>query len=840
MAVLRQELTRTTFQDRQIKLMTDIYSGVRDIDKTIGTKLSDLKLSLSSSFDSSIQGLYYSFVRYLETGTAAFVSDLEDIMGDLREGIDEDADSRERDNNREDHREQAERYQNYITTQRDTLSKIKTIASLVTSISKIFGVSLDRFMDIADTVSDLQNTAVRNTSLRRSEIVEFRDFVSDKVDTMNERTNNLYSKVSSFELLVGLINQTGIKNLEFYEEYGELFITTQKTMNVNLGTLAEFANNFYRVYKFSSSGMENLMESIRKNTAGTSTDEEKLTSFLSTVASDVRYFEYRTGGKEGLEDRTTASLDRIGGVYTWLRELGFNSDDLFNQVLAAGRGGVSSSEYADLVKLGIRMSPEQLMTRLLTDPASLMIEILQKQGGWSAKLGTNSSALASTIGYDFTNATQAEIFMDQLTRGNYESFMANRKASDNPEDDIWLSAEERTANATEDLGVQMSDLQESLGVSLKTIYAILEKILAAVVALKGVSLLGRLFGGGGGSGGGSWLTNLLGGGGGAAVAGGAAKSGLLSKIGSFLGSPLGKLGAAGIGVGLVVNDSLNNHGNDDLINEETGELTEWGIEAGLTEADAAKYMEKLHSNEDRLTKFNRLIGDRFGDKFQNWSDMQIAQNYYDFLRGNPADKEIKDYRSKKKGTYARGRHKFLDRLLDAVEWQWQYGNGGEDLDPYTFYNYGTPEEDFDQPIFYEQYPNWEAPWKSSKWDGNPEAPSYAVGTPYVPDDQYALLHEGEAVVPAAENPFNKYTSNSSNRYSYLKSIAESSKNIESGSNGMSTVIEYLSSILVFLKYWKDDNESNDVVNSVLENARTMNLKLQLVTGDATLASDGVG
>ena len=32
---------------------------------------------------------------------------------------------------------------------------------------------------------------------------------------------------------------------------------------------------------------------------------------------------------------------------------------------------------------------------------------------------------------------------------------------------------------------------------------------------------------------------------------------------------------------------------------------------------------------------------------------------------------------------------------------------------------------------------------------------YALGTPWVPEDQIALLHEGEAVVPAYSNPFSE-------------------------------------------------------------------------------------
>ena len=33
------------------------------------------------------------------------------------------------------------------------------------------------------------------------------------------------------------------------------------------------------------------------------------------------------------------------------------------------------------------------------------------------------------------------------------------------------------------------------------------------------------------------------------------------------------------------------------------------------------------------------------------------------------------------------------------------------------------------------------------------APQYAVGTPFVPNDQLAVVHKGEAIIPAAHNPY---------------------------------------------------------------------------------------
>lgn len=53
-------------------------------------------------------------------------------------------------------------------------------------------------------------------------------------------------------------------------------------------------------------------------------------------------------------------------------------------------------------------------------------------------------------------------------------------------------------------------------------------------------------------------------------------------------------------------------------------------------------------------------------------------------------------------------------------------------------------------------------YTSSGNSGN--IPQYAVGTPYVPNDQLAIVHKGEAIIPAKYNPFN-----SSNKRESIKS-----------------------------------------------------------------------
>ena len=59
-------------------------------------------------------------------------------------------------------------------------------------------------------------------------------------------------------------------------------------------------------------------------------------------------------------------------------------------------------------------------------------------------------------------------------------------------------------------------------------------------------------------------------------------------------------------------------------------------------------------------------------------------------------------------------------------------------------------------------------------------PSFAVGTNYVPNDMMARIHEGEAIIPKAYNPYNPNAQQSSNNdtAAALRALADRLDQIE--------------------------------------------------------------
>jgi len=56
------------------------------------------------------------------------------------------------------------------------------------------------------------------------------------------------------------------------------------------------------------------------------------------------------------------------------------------------------------------------------------------------------------------------------------------------------------------------------------------------------------------------------------------------------------------------------------------------------------------------------------------------------------------------------------------------------------------------------------------YESSSNIPAYAVGTPYVPNDQIALIHKGEAIIPAQYNPFNSSNNNTTGATSNSNSV----------------------------------------------------------------------
>jgi len=78
--------------------------------------------------------------------------------------------------------------------------------------------------------------------------------------------------------------------------------------------------------------------------------------------------------------------------------------------------------------------------------------------------------------------------------------------------------------------------------------------------------------------------------------------------------------------------------------------------------------------------------------------------------------------------------------------------------------------------------------------GSSNITGYAVGTPYVPNDQIALIHKGEAIIPAQYNPFNSSNNNAAGVASNSSSVVYNISGITVKANNGEQFISSLTNI----------------------------------------------
>lgn len=901
MAVLRQDLVRSTFQERQITLLTSLEKTVNSIEEDLPEYGKQYTDRMIDSMDHMFLSLSKSIESIFRTGTSTYTTKTEraiikagkQVADDVSDAIEDDEQRRQ---------EEADAYKDYLNESTNKLiDTVKSVARSIGSILGTFGISLDRYLSEADRYLELQNTYVRNANTTWDATISLRDSILAEVRDLNKITGGVYNELESYETIVGLVNATSIKNAAFYEEYARLFIETQKTMNLDLGVLAQFSDKFYRKYTFSSLTMEKLTDSIRENTAGTSVSENALMSFMETIDTDIMAMAMRMGGD--VEANYAKLQDTVTSAYSWLHTSGYDPEYLFNLISGALSGNQESQ--VTLGKLGINATDGRLLEKLLTDPASLFSEIITSIGDLNIATGYGNygKVMASAYGIDYDTAVTAQY--RGLTTDSYYSFLNNRPVSEDPSMELFVSAEERTANLTGHMSVTLADLSKSIGIKSSTIIDILGDIKDIVTSLWGAfgaNFLGSALG--------TFLSNkfissIIG-------TGSSGMSGLLTSGGSSLFSKLGPalgVGAAAVGIAAVVQSIYDNIKYKEEIKERTADDFEFGSGIDLSQPvymsatgqlDDAGHMTYGYTNNgvggtpyDSYgtyydTPYMDEMEDRISAKWGYNSEDPIPLNGLKLLLGtgwwseggpwytylplvggitgssNASNAKAQAQQSQIDAKYAYSAvERFLAKPYVSV-FKLLYAILSESGDDPTVFGpalvtyYADIAEGYLsrgfvptkltekgvqawKPYTESQYASYIETFMNDKKQGNKTIPYLRMGTNYVNSDQLALLHEGEAVIPAQYNPFTKYSRAGSS--DYLHSI---SRNTLSYSRVADTYLPYLQDIAEtlrqmkdFLKFWRLDDINREAVKSVTDAAKSTNLRLSLVTGSTGLGMDSI-
>jgi len=912
MATLRQDLLRSTYQDQQLKAILSINTYMKDLDARTSSLAgyvtrNGITADIDDMFDHLADVIRGTGLRSDASNSKSYekvIKAVKDSKRDPQSRTDDDRPTRDEERRRRDNEYKLQ--QETAATIVQTVSQIhRTIQSFMSDL----GISIDQMITRSTRLIESSNTMVFNTGYTYSTVQQYRDQLKSTVDDLNSRyARAQFDYNDSLDLINTIINQTGIKDINFYETYGELFLKTSKSMNIHLGSLAEFSDKFYKRYNFSSMNMEEMLTSIRENTAGTSLTDEQVRDFLMSNQTTLAQYADQIVRTQGGDFNTilTGLNDNFAESLAYLNKLGLDNSQINTvmDTLMKASTDKSGSEAVELMQVGIQGSD---LDRFMSDPLSVVEKYVQG----AARLG---GSLASNFGLSSTYASAAGLKNDELYRqlyltskyGNFitaeESTESNPEIAEDPLRERYVTISEHISNKASTIADTLADIQESIGVDLPFLRSILD-FLKDIFSIGAGMSFGQFL-----------LTTFL---------GGSTSGGLLGKLGGLLGtaggSGSGLLAAAGpiaaavvaVGVSTAsILDAVNRR--DDQLQSEVEEIT--NPDVTLDEGQYYGYGDVSTVNEDGTITTRKGLID---------TDTPAESNYEDILDQYSKDTEDRTGLSSNLSYWERlgraiagtGHWKkdakwynyipIFGSIGDASSWSEDEGilsgddsnanraaykdyyinymNRAQDnpdlkttetfytenkfLDPTDIEELGTfaynadlltsELRDRDLVLDFKKFlkdgsSSWHSvqdlslkdPFTASEDVSSYD--SYDVGTAYVPEDQLAYIHQGEAIIPESQNPFNNPEIWSPEVYVEVTPIVESTPTVSDTmdtstydqrgfddiisvqresrnreESQLSILIEYTQKIFDFINYWKDDYETREDLRLSRENVKSV-------------------
>lgn len=949
MATLRQDLLRSTYQDQQLKAILSISTYMKDLDARTSNLSSyvsrnGMTADIDDMFDHLADVIRGTGLRSDASNSKSYEKVIKAVKDSKRDP--QSPTNNDRSNRDEERRQRDEEYKLQQETAATIVQTVSQIHRTIQSFMSSLGVSVDQLIDRSTKLINSSNTMVFQTGYTYATVQNYRDDLRSTVDSLNSRYDRAqFDYNESLDLINTIIYDTGIKDIDFYETYGELFLKTSKSMNIHLGSLAEFSEKFYKRYNFSSMNMEDMLTSIRENTAGTSLTDEQVRDFLMSNQTTLAQYADQIVRTQGGDFNTilTGLNDNFAESLAYLNKLGLDNSQINTvmDTLMKASTDKSGSEAVELMQVGIQGSD---LDRFMSDPLSVVEKYVQG----AARLG---GSLASNFGLSSTYASAAGLKNDELYRqlyltskyGNFitaeESTENNPEIAEDPLRERYVTISEHISNKASTIADILADIQEDTGVDLPFLKSILE-FLKDIFSIGAGMSFGQFL-----------LTRFL---------GGTASGGLLGKLGGLLGTAGGSgsgllatagpiaiavaaVGAAvkGIHDGLAAADerfaavsTKTDAANLPSLGE--GQVYDWGVSGysvddkgnveetygvvaregnfdyestkrSIAENIIAEYNEgKVASQQLMLTEDEdgilsvgfrsgeggdvgilQTIGETLLDFFgQGWIaggklQVPIYGSYKNVFNGIGTMDDLWDQSSNNAA--------ILERLSSSPEASSLYAyyqqtglipvNSKESTELKAYFailwdqlselakedkvvnlkkladdtNYTEMVEginagvtpDLSAYILDSSLMDFKNPLAQTD-EESMDYDSYAVGTAYVPEDQLAYIHQGEAIIPESQNPFNNPEIWSPEVYVEVTPIVESTPTVSDmmdtstydqrgfddivavqresrnrEETQLSILIEYTQKIFDFINYWKDDYETREDLRLSRENVKSV-------------------
>lgn len=345
MAVFKQELNWSTYQDKQMDVL-------KSIEKSLSSNLK-ISQSLYGNMD-KIEYAITSIAYASEASARNLASITKDLIGQATEF-----------HSRMDKASESTRRltKNIDSVASSTYELREEIDATRLSISSLADRLVDRLGDIgqrANEFSEASNQMIRLSGMTGETVREFRSEILSIVRDLNVDTGSAFSPMDSYQHLIS-ISQGVTSNLDAIEEMARPLLLTQEALDVNINSVATLFNRFYTRYTFSSEHMEDALDHIRGNTAGNAANAEAtmhnidaLKGLIDNTAGNDN--ELREQLLKQISNYTAwiESMEMDSNIFTeYMKNIGY-SDWTTNPELIRilGRAGMNSYDATNLVSSG--------------------------------------------------------------------------------------------------------------------------------------------------------------------------------------------------------------------------------------------------------------------------------------------------------------------------------------------------------------------------------------------------------------------------------------------------------------------------------------------------------